>query len=218
MPISKYESHPEFSKLPHTAIAAKSLGEPFYYTGKKCTKGHLDVRYASSANCRKCIEERKGLVFNKRVVGNRSEKNQELAAAAYKNGHTTYVPDSPCKNGHQLRFVTTNNCVDCALEKTKKRRKQARWGRIKREYGISEDQYYQLVKKQNSKCKICKLTVDELKFHVDHCHKTKKVRGLLCNKCNQAIGLFNEDPTIIKNAIKYLNAQTISKKRNQITV
>jgi len=42
---------------------------------------------------------------------------------------------------------------------------------------------------------------------IDHCHSTKKVRGLLCNKCNQAIGLFGENEEKLNSAINYLRAQ-----------
>lgn len=39
---------------------------------------------------------------------------------------------------------------------------------------------------------------------VDHCHKTNMVRGLLCHRCNTAIGLLNDDFTTLKSALKYL--------------
>ena len=40
---------------------------------------------------------------------------------------------------------------------------------------------------------------------VDHCHKTKKVRGLLCNRCNTLLGLIDDSPTFMKNITNYLN-------------
>ena len=41
-------------------------------------------------------------------------------------------------------------------------------------------------------------------LHVDHCHKTGKIRGLLCHNCNVSIGLLADDPAIFRRAIKYI--------------
>jgi protein-arginine kinase activator protein McsA len=57
---------------------------------------------------------------------------------------------------------------------------------------------------QNGQCAICK-KVQARTLHVDHCHNSSKVRGLLCQKCNMAIGLFNDNSDLLKKAIKYLS-------------
>lgn len=72
---------------------------------------------------------------------------------------------------------------------------------LQRTYGITLEQYNELVKEQNGLCAICK---KPKKLHVDHNHKTSKVRKLLCGSCNTAIGLLNEDTEIMKNCIEYL--------------
>lgn len=74
-------------------------------------------------------------------------------------------------------------------------------------YGITLDQFNQIKQEQGNRCKIC--NTDEPKgrhncFHVDHCHSTGKVRGLLCNKCNVGLGSFKDDPEILKIAAEYL--------------
>jgi len=58
--------------------------------------------------------------------------------------------------------------------------------RFKRRYGITLDDYNEMLKKQSNKCKICKISPDNLKrkLCIDHCHETGKIRGLLCDKCN----------------------------------
>lgn len=73
-------------------------------------------------------------------------------------------------------------------------------------YGITLTQYNILFNKQEGKCAICKKhqLEFELKLAVDHCHKTGKVRGLLCTACNQAIGKFEEKIENFNSAIKYL--------------
>jgi hypothetical protein len=78
--------------------------------------------------------------------------------------------------------------------------------RIRREYGLHPSGYNQMLVEQNKACAICKKPVEpNKKLNVDHCHKSQKVRGLLCFKCNTILGLANDDPSILTNAISYLN-------------
>lgn len=73
-------------------------------------------------------------------------------------------------------------------------------------YGLTEDQYQSLMAKQHSKCAICKvgLIAHGKNTHTDHCHKTGRVRGLLCPACNQGLGRFKDDPIRLAVAIAYL--------------
>lgn len=81
--------------------------------------------------------------------------------------------------------------------------------RLKRTYGINLDQYNQMLFNQNCCCAICGKNKTEFKtsFHVDHCHKTLVIRGLLCFNCNIAIGNFYENIETLKSAIEYLNGK-----------
>jgi len=76
---------------------------------------------------------------------------------------------------------------------------------LKHRYGITIEEYEQMEKEQKGVCKICKKK-PEGHLHVDHSHKTKKVRGLLCGCCNRGIGLLKEDPQIFLNSLEYLGA------------
>lgn len=70
-------------------------------------------------------------------------------------------------------------------------------------YGITEEEYKTILDKQDGKCSIC--TQDFIKTpHIDHCHETKKVRGLLCSNCNTMLGLAKDSPQILERAIHYL--------------
>lgn len=71
-------------------------------------------------------------------------------------------------------------------------------------YGIVLEDYDLMLAGQGGVCKICGATPNGKRLHVDHCHSTGKVRGLLCNKCNFGIGLFNDDIQMIKKAVAYL--------------
>lgn len=66
--------------------------------------------------------------------------------------------------------------------------------------------YNQLFLKQEGRCAICTKHQSEFKkaLHVDHDHKTSKVRGLLCTRCNPGIGYLQNSPTICKAAYEYL--------------
>ncbi len=78
---------------------------------------------------------------------------------------------------------------------------------IKRKYNLSLEKYINMLEKQHYKCLICGISEKDIssKLAVDHDHESGKVRGLLCNKCNSAIGLLKEDPKLLIKAAEYLN-------------
>ena len=73
--------------------------------------------------------------------------------------------------------------------------------RLKR-YGITKEQYVELLVLQNFRCKICLKKADNLR--IDHDHESGKVRGLLCNACNLALGLFRDNTQVLNDAKKYI--------------
>lgn len=80
--------------------------------------------------------------------------------------------------------------------------------KLKYTYGISLEIYKELLESQNGKCAICgtNSTGKRFAFHVDHDHKTGKVRGLLCSNCNSGIGNLRDDISLLEKAIEYLAA------------
>ena len=80
---------------------------------------------------------------------------------------------------------------------------------LKNTYGITTDDYNDMFIEQGGSCAICGTHQGELKkrLHVDHCHDTGKVRGLLCDGCNIALGRFKDNLDILHNAIKYLEQE-----------
>ena len=99
----------------------------------------------------------------------------------------------------------TNKKVWDKLNPDKLKSKSKRNG-LKRNYNITINEYNDLLAKQNYKCDVCKLHRDEFKYDlgVDHCHKTGKVRGLLCGNCNMSIGGLKDNKELLKSAIEYL--------------
>ena len=77
----------------------------------------------------------------------------------------------------------------------------------KRNYNLTTKEYDVKLIEQNYSCAICNIHRDDYSkdFAVDHCHKTGKVRALLCNNCNLGLGFFKDSSSIIKKAIVYLD-------------
>lgn len=78
---------------------------------------------------------------------------------------------------------------------------------LKRLFGISVDEYDEMLAAQGGRCAICKATEGDSsgrKLAVDHHHGSGKVRGLLCSGCNNGLGRFKDDPELLARAITYL--------------
>lgn len=70
---------------------------------------------------------------------------------------------------------------------------------------ITEEEYQELSKHQNGQCAVCGyMPPFPKRLHVDHCHRTGGVRGLLCSKCNLGLGLLADDPKRCAAAARYL--------------
>jgi hypothetical protein len=77
-----------------------------------------------------------------------------------------------------------------------------RWRRLKEKYGISREQFEEMLDDQGGRCLICGRK--EVRFCVDHDHESGVVRGLLCYRCNTGLGGFNDSPVLLQKAINYL--------------
>lgn len=80
---------------------------------------------------------------------------------------------------------------------------------LKRYYGLSLIEFRKLSQIQNNACAICLKPAHLLTklLCVDHDHTTGKIRGLLCTQCNQALGLFKDNPSYLNNAMNYLTGR-----------
>jgi hypothetical protein len=86
-------------------------------------------------------------------------------------------------------------------------RHRVRDATLKHKYGIRHSDYERMLAEQGGVCAICGTTAaDSRKKYlcVDHCHKTGRVRGLLCTKCNVAIGNADDSPERLRSMISYL--------------
>lgn len=83
------------------------------------------------------------------------------------------------------------------------RRYRKAW-ELEHRYGLTLDQFHEMIRQQEGKCAICRWEANPLV--VDHDHATGRVRALLCHKCNRLLGFLGNDPGILQDAVNYLLA------------
>lgn len=117
---------------------------------------------------------------------------------------------------HGNKDGLNKQCKKCRCDYMKKWNKENKLHiknqHLKQHYNITLETYNILLQEQCKKCAICsklpnaidKRTNTPRQLTVDHDHKTGKIRGLLCFRCNAGLGHFNDDIEILKNAIGYL--------------
>ena len=79
--------------------------------------------------------------------------------------------------------------------------------KLRRRYGLTPSDIEALIVKQGGCCACCNTPLDLItpkNKHIDHCHKTNKVRGVLCVCCNSGLGIFKDDPKALRRAADYL--------------
>jgi hypothetical protein len=79
-----------------------------------------------------------------------------------------------------------------------------REGQVKRDYGLSPQEYRDLIASQQGRCAICG-EVTTRALDVDHDESTGTVRGLLCNMHNRGLGMFDHQPELLRKAAAYLD-------------
>jgi len=147
--------------------------------------------------CSKCKRSLDDSSFNKRksVPGGLRYSCKECEHNTYK----MWKEANPEKVRKKWRDASTRyNEKDPATRNLKRRLKNV---------GITESEYFRMLELQDGRCKICgkeERHTNKGRLHIDHCHSTGKVRGLLCSNCNTAIGLMMDDINILKTAIQYL--------------
>lgn len=125
----------------------------------------------------------------------------------YQHPKALYKRQSQCKSCRvliQREYRELNPDINKKIDRKKYLRSkvQLKNERYLRNYGITLKDFNDLLEKQNNECLICQ--EKNKRFHLDHCHKTGKIRGILCAQCNTGIGLFKENVEYLTNAIRYI--------------
>lgn len=88
---------------------------------------------------------------------------------------------------------------------------------LKRKFGLTPEQYDAMLQAQGGRCAICRRRpTNGISLHVDHEHRTKRVRGLLCFRCNNALGDFGDRADFLVNALDYLTPPPTAATRRRI--
>lgn len=156
--------------------------EAFYYQHKGESNRHKTVEVKCDCGNLKYFREDKFAKGTYKSCGCKWEKKQltgKTKLCKYCN-----------KEKDISKLSSSNQCDDCRKLKM-----------ISYVYDISIEEYQNLLTKSNGRCIICK---SDEKLCVDHCHKTNKVRGILCNSCNTGLGFFLDDIGRLNSAIQYL--------------
>jgi len=138
------------------------------------------------------------------------------------NGSYRYIVQCDCGESKAIYYnqMVRGNTKSCGCQQYPKGELSANWKhgqsrtkdyesnyQMTKNYGIGLKEYDVMFNAQNGVCAICSKeppNTHKKRLNVDHCHTTGKVRGLLCDACNRAIGLLKDSPDLLNKAISYL--------------
>jgi len=163
--------------------------------------------------CSTCKQELNESMFTKETASKDGLRSQcRLCNSKYKKKYREENPD-------RVKEVKTRSYLknrDSILQRNRESvvKKERRRLSLLSSYGLNKEMYDSLREQQKYKCLICDTHEQDVKkgssgsqetaLHVDHCHSTNKVRGLLCTNCNTLIGKAKDNVLILHSAIKYL--------------
>lgn len=194
----------------------KNIEKSFHFQNKK-----KNIR---ASWCKSCSYELKLNKYKKKEEAGLLSRISTITAKELKEHDLKRCPT--CKLVKSLEeFYTSKNsnggyashCKECSryLNKkitpnqrkkyyTRSKERVRNYNLIKR-YGITLEEYNIILKKQNNVCAVCGGKDKKKSLAVDHNHKTGEVRGLLCGRCNPALGFIQESPKLVKQLLKYLD-------------
>jgi hypothetical protein len=119
----------------------------------------------------------------------------------YRNKHAIYMREHNKKNPGKA----TERSKRWAEKHPGKYRLTQKSSGLKKHYGITLEERDLILHSQNDRCAICRTDDPGKKdWCVDHCHTTKRIRGVLCHFCNSVLGYAKDDTVVLKAAIAYL--------------
>lgn len=167
---------------------------------KEYRKTHKDEKRAESIRYRKAHDEE----IKAKAKAYRLEHKEELIAkrAANKDKRKAYMEENKERYKEYSKKYLEEHKEEIALKK--------RAVYYKKKFGITLEEFNKLVEEAGGKCSICEKFFDSTKREtsavVDHCHKTGKIRGVLCNNCNAALGALGDSVERLQIVYDYLKS------------
>ncbi|MFF3463373.1 endonuclease VII domain-containing protein [Streptomyces sp. NPDC001984] len=179
---------------------------------KQCRKCERELPLAAFArdgnrrdglqvHCRECVAEYSAAHYRRRREAMGKPLREKVDAPADHKLCRTCGEVKPHSEWHRNATASdglSTRCKAC-------RAVEGRVGHLKRHYGLTEAERDAMVASQRGLCVIC---LRAPAVHVDHCHKTGRVPGVLCFNCNSAIGKLGDDPDAVRRAASYLEGNS----------
>lgn len=170
----------------------------------RCTVGGCDLYADGNGLCR--------LHYERDVAAKRGPKRIEGRICAECSGPI------PPERTAKARFCSLG-CKTKAMNRRRDDRPETiderRAYQLEHKYGLTLEQFDALLAGQGGCCAICGTTEPNgrvfadgcARWQVDHCHASGRVRGILCSECNNALGKFGDDPTVLRRAVDYVTGR-----------
>lgn len=164
---------------------------------------HPSGKYGRQPRCLPCTRMDKRASYERTREEKREERKARAAAYYQANKSKWAESEKRRKEEDTELFLKKSREAGARYRSDPTNAKKVRLRYLLSRYGITLDDYSRMFDEQHGLCAICqKQSTDRL--HVDHCHSTGRVRGLLCFKCNSMIGKANDNLDILRSAIAYL--------------
>ncbi len=173
-----------------------------------------DIREVDPKKCLRCkeIKPLSEFAFHNRTKGQHNNFCHECEKAWWREYHQS--PEGKEKSKEWIeknrdRIAAYKEIYKNDPERKVKSKIYHRKHLLMKDYGMTIEEYNSILFKQKGCCAICESGQPDVQgrknsFHVDHDHKTGKVRGLLCHNCNVTIGLMKDSPLLLHKAATYL--------------
>ena len=190
-----------------TAREAFEKGLLRYFTGRPCIYGHTAERMISNGSCIECLKNKKK--FRKKAkydlveVWRAKHPNKKIEQARrYRNKHPEKVKSNSQRyiNNNRDKVRESNRISQSKLRKSnpeKERQRNLRYREKK-----NKEKELLAGRPKSLSCEICSEINTRIVF--DHCHKTGKFRGWICDRCNKVLGLVKDYDILLQRLVYYL--------------
>ena len=152
-------------------------------------------------HCRQCVAEYSAAHYRRRREATGRPVREKVDVPAGHKFCRSCNEIKPHAEWHRNATASDGLSTSCKACRAAK----GRAGHLKRNYGMTEAERDEMVASQMGLCVIC---LKAPAVHVDHCHQTGRVRGVLCFNCNSAIGKLGDDPDAVRRAAAYLEGSS----------